>query len=361
MYPHHFNNTSNASFVADTNTHNSFLHQNNSFLVQQAPFPPPLATNATLSPSRPVLLPATSIGSSLDTAPPFVRAYPPILGSYDISATVFLSILDALNVALADPAACQAVGIAGEGLGFVPNEIAQGAALGLEVAAGASSAAVCYIRTKRLLDKMNREVFNPKGLHMEIKKDEVIMETLGCTARSIDPLERLRELGPYVETLSFDVEPPVKQTNVLDRISAKQTAMKLSEKEKEKQKKLAKREQKREKAAEKYNRPLDSIDQNYNSGAESLLEMEAKSEKLDNKINDINTKADIKLDGASPSKTKEIEKRRSKDLAGVEKERARLLEKRDKAVSKIQKKAEEKQEEDKKKVAKLEWLVIRNV
>ncbi|KAJ4244765.1 hypothetical protein NW762_014342 [Fusarium torreyae] len=355
---------------AEVYYHNGFAQQDNPHMHQQPNRPPPPAfplppdpttKRATMSPSCPILLPSTSIGATLEATPPFTRAYPPVLGSYDIDAAAFLTIIDGLNIALVEPAAFKTLEVAGEGLGFIPNEIAQGAALGLEVAAGTGAAACAYIRTKRLLDRVNREIFTPKGLKMEILKDEEIMKRLGTTAKSLDPQQRLQELGPYIEVLSFDVAPPNKQTNILDRISAKQTAYKQAEKDKEKRKKMDKRFQKREKAAEKYNRPIESIDEHYNSDAESRIEIEARIAKLEGKITDINTKANTKLDGSSSKKVEEIEKRRMKDLAEVERERIRLLEKHDKATAKIQKKAEKKEEEDKKKVAKLEWIMIHTI
>jgi chromosome segregation ATPase len=184
------------------------------------------------------------------------------------------------------------------------------------------------------------------------------MRRLNTTAKSLDPLERLQELGPFVETLSFDVGPVIRHSNVIDRISAKQAAMKQEGKEKKKHEKETKRTRKREKAAEKYSRPVGSIDEQWNSDTESLIETEAKLAKLEGKIVDINAQADAKLVEASGKKAGDIEKRRQKDLAEVEKDRGKLHEKHEKTMAKLQKKAGKKEDKGEKKVAKLEWIMI---
>jgi chromosome segregation ATPase len=209
-----------------------------------------------------------------------------------------------------------------------------------------------------VLEKVNREVFAPKGLVLEILKDDEVMRRLNTTAKSLDPLERLQELGLFVENLSFDVGPVIRHSNVIDRISAKQAAMKQESKEKKKHEKETKRTKKREKAAEKYSRPVDSIDEQWNSDTESLVEIEAKLAKLESKIVDINAQADAKLGEGSVKKVSEIEKRRQKDLAEVEKDRRKLQEKYEKAMARLQKKADKREDKGEKKVAKLQWIII---
>ncbi|SPJ74273.1 uncharacterized protein FTOL_04003 [Fusarium torulosum] len=327
----------------------------------QQPVPPPYTTQATTSQCRPILLPASSIPGTLSAAPPFVRAFPPVLSSYNISSKEFTAIIDAINIALAEPTPFTVLGVAGQGVGFIPSGIAQGVSLGLGIAAGAGSAASAYIRTKMVLEKVNREVFAPKGLALEILKDDEVMRRLNTTVKSLDPLERLQELGPFVETLSFDVGPVIRHSNVIDRISAKQAAMKQEGKEKKKHEKETKRTRKREKAAEKYSRPVDSIDEQWDSDTESLIEIEAKMAKLESKIVDINAQTDAKLGEASGKRAGEIAKRRQKDLAEVEKERGKLQEKHEKAVAKLQKKADKKEDKGEKKVAKLQWIMIHTI
>ncbi|RGP70975.1 hypothetical protein FSPOR_3662 [Fusarium sporotrichioides] len=313
----------------------------------------------TTASSRPIVLPSSSIGGGLEATPPFIRAYPPVLASYGISSSEFMAIVDAVNIALAEPAPLKAMQIAGDGLGFAPDPVCQGVSLGLGLAAGAATAATAYIRPKKVLERVNRDIFAPKSLKMEIVKDEEVMRRLKATPKSLEPLQRLQEISHCVEVLSFDVEPPVKHSNVIDRVSAKQAAMKQAKKEEKKQKKADKRHHKREKAAEKYNYPIESIEERYGSDTESRIENEAKIVGLEDKMMEINAKADEKLQGASDKKVREIEKRRRKDLEELEKDRARLLEKHEKAMAKSQKKSGKREEKDEKKVAKLEWLMVR--
>ncbi|KAF5549309.1 hypothetical protein FMEXI_4296 [Fusarium mexicanum] len=298
---------------------------------------------------------------SLEVTPPYHRAYPLILSSYGISSKDFMAVIDALNIALAEPAPFKAMEVAGDGLGFVPNEIAQGVSLGLGLAAGTGTAATAYFRERRVLERVNRDIFAPKGLVMKTMKDEEVMQQLNTTTKSLDPLQRLQEISSHVEALSFDVEPPVRHSNMLDRISAKQAAIKQASKEKKKQKKQEKRFQKREKAADKFDRSVESIDEQYNSDVESRIQIEAKLARLEDRTAEINIKAEEKLIESSEKNVSEIERRRRKDLEEVEKDRARLIEKHGKAIAKVNKKAEKKDEKDEKKVAKLEWIMIRTI
>ena len=322
---------------------------------------PASSSQTAMTPPRPILLPSSSIKGALEATPPFIRAYPPVLQSYGVSSSEFVTIVDSLNIALAEPAPLKAMQIAGNGVGFVPDHICQGVSMGLGLAAGTGIAASAYIRSKLVLDRTNRDVFGPKGLKMEIVKDEKVMQRLGATAKSLDPLRRLQELSPYVEVLSFDVEPPTRHNNVLDRISAKQASMKQAKKAKKKQKREGKQLQRREEAATKYNCPIASIEEQYDSDAEDRLQLGAKIVGLEYKILDINAKADAKLEHASDKKVGEIEKRRMKDIEEVEKDRAKLVEKYDKAMTKLEKKSEKREEKDEKKVSKLEWLMIYSV
>ncbi|KAH7468032.1 hypothetical protein FOMA001_g15497 [Fusarium oxysporum f. sp. matthiolae] len=365
MYPHQLDYQQQALPVelpAETVPQYDYTYQPNRhiYLPQILPPSPPME-RPTLSPSRPILIPSTSITGSLEITPPYHRAYPPILDSYGISSEDFMAIIDALNIALAEPAPFKAMEVAGDGLGFVPNEIAQGVSLGLGLAAGTGTAATAYFRERKLLERVNRDIFAPKGLVMKTMKDEEVMQQLNTTAKSLDPLLRLREIASQVEVLSFDVEPPVRRSNMLDRISAKQAAIKQAGKEKKKHKKQERRFQKREKAADKFDRPIESIDEHYNSDIESRIEIESKIARLEDRIAEINIKAEEKLIESSEKKVGEIEKRRRKDLEEVEKDRVRLMEKHGKAIAKVNKKAEKKDEKDEKKVAKLEWIMIRTI
>ncbi|KAJ4127882.1 hypothetical protein NW768_008162 [Fusarium equiseti] len=322
---------------------------------------PSSSSQTSMTLPRPILLPASSITGGLEATPPLIRAYPPILGSYGVSSSEFMTIVDSLNIAHAEPTPLKVMQLASTGVGFVPDPICQGVSLGLGLAAGTATAASAIIRSKVVLDRANRDVFGPKGLKMEIVKDGKVMQRLGVTAKSLDPLQRLQELSPYVEPLSFDVEPPIRHSNVVDRMSAKQATMKQVKKAKRKQKKEDKRLHKREEAATKYSYPVASIEERYDSDTEDRLRLGAKIVGLEYKVLDIIAKADEKLQHASGKKAEEIEKRRMKDIEEVEKDRAKLVEKHDKAMAKLEKKSEKREEKDEKKVSKLEWLMIYSV
>lgn len=320
------------------------------------PYPP----RSAMSLNRPILIPSSSVGSLLSATPPFLRAYPPILDTYGVSSSRFMAIIDGLNVALAESPPFQAMQIAGNGVGFVPDHIAQGVSLGLNVAASTGAAATSYIRTKKALERANRDVFEPVGLRMEIVKDGEVMRRLNFMAKSLEPLERLQEINPHIQDLSFDVEPLTRQSNLLDRISAKQAVMKQAKKERKKQKEEDKRLLKREKAARKCSYLAVSPGESSKSGAESHGGIEDKFAELEDKMVKVNAKADAKLDLASGKKIGDIEKRRMKDLKELEKDRAKLLKEHGKALAKLNK-LSDKGDKKEGRVDKLQWIMIQPI
>ncbi|CAK7210775.1 hypothetical protein SBRCBS47491_000893 [Sporothrix bragantina] len=223
--------------------------------------------------SRPILLPQAFTASFNKPPPPFVRAYPPSLGARDIgiSSDLFVAIIDALNLCLVPPAPLQAVSVISQGIGFVPSHIAQGVSAGLGLAVGVGVAAVRIARKKKFLARVNQDVFAPRGLVMEVVKDEEVLRRVGV---SLPPVSvestpqmptalgggqhisrasqtRLAQLAPYSAPLSWDVFPPALPTSMLDRIGAKQTASRLAKEEKKAAKKALKTQHKKEKRERK--------------------------------------------------------------------------------------------------------------
>lgn len=204
---------------------------------------------------RPIAIPQIAIGSKAQAPMPITRAYASTLQDYGISQQDFLRIIDTLNVYLAAAPPFQVMGAAGHVIGFVPHEWALGVSAGLGVLAGAGTAATVYFRAKRFFAKCNREIFEPRGLHMSMLKDAELLDLLGLSESEVwDAMPatkivkglgyrgRVEALGDAVETLDFDVPESEAQRNWMDKLSAKQQARKMAKKDKKGKKRELKAE-----------------------------------------------------------------------------------------------------------------------
>ena len=124
----------------------------------------------------------------------------------------------------------------------------------MNVAAGAGSAAVCAIRTKSFLEKVNQEYFAPRGLKASVCKDEELRNKIGYfeslpeVAENAEAMtlgrRQVEALGKGIAPLEFDVPPPSEQTSALDKMSAKQMEWRLKKLEKKTQKQKEKEQRK---------------------------------------------------------------------------------------------------------------------
>lgn len=121
----------------------------------------------------------------MDVLMPFVRAYPPVLAEHGLSKADFLKLLDTTNICLSKCAPFQVAGLAGNVIGLVPHEWALGVSAGLGLIAGAGTAATCYFRTKHHIQKMNREIWEPRGLKITMVKDRELMEKMGLNEERV--------------------------------------------------------------------------------------------------------------------------------------------------------------------------------
>ncbi|KAI0423643.1 hypothetical protein F5Y09DRAFT_326818 [Xylaria sp. FL1042] len=187
---------------------------------------------------KPIVIPATaaSLGS------PFLRAYPRFLEAFQISRAEFLDVLDGLNRVAVQSPPLRALGLVGEVLGVVPLSTAQIVGLALNSAATIGKVALSKGATEVYLRKVNKEIFAPHGLKMEIAKLEAmarvnklpILDTTGRLrddAQLLQPLLELHEiqsmsaaqrwlraLEPWVEPLDLETLPPINvDTNLLGK------------------------------------------------------------------------------------------------------------------------------------------------
>ena len=88
--------------------------------------------------------------------------------------------IDTINICVAASPPFQAMHVAAAGVGVVPEPLFIGISLGLDALASAGTRITKYYRVKAFLEKINRQVWGPRGLEMRIVKDpELVGEMLG--------------------------------------------------------------------------------------------------------------------------------------------------------------------------------------
>ncbi|KAH7069308.1 hypothetical protein FB567DRAFT_416264, partial [Paraphoma chrysanthemicola] len=124
---------------------------------------------------RPIAIPATSkaLGS------PFLRAYPPALEAYGISAPTWLKFLDELNRAIVVSPPLAVLGFAGDIVGLIPLHTVQLVGSSVGAAAKLSASMTSKSRSALMLRDANQEMFAPRSLRIDIVKLEVVANEVG--------------------------------------------------------------------------------------------------------------------------------------------------------------------------------------
>ncbi|RMZ91108.1 hypothetical protein DV736_g1650, partial [Chaetothyriales sp. CBS 134916] len=133
------------------------------------------------------------------TGSPFLRCYAPVLDQYHLPEEVFLKYLDHLNtIAVASPP-MQALGMAREASRILPLPavgLVGGLISGL---AKMSSTGYSYGRMELALRELNKEVFRPRGLKIEIASMKTVARLAGMPV--LDANGRLRTDVPLLGDL----------------------------------------------------------------------------------------------------------------------------------------------------------------
>jgi hypothetical protein len=108
-----------------------------------------------------------------------------LTSQYGISQADFLKIIDALNVCVAHAAPFQAMEIASLGIGFIPEPVAMGVSAGLDVISGVGNEATMWWRVKKLLERVNPEIWHPRGLEMKVIKDTELTGRIGVNRTKV--------------------------------------------------------------------------------------------------------------------------------------------------------------------------------
>ncbi|KAF4815604.1 hypothetical protein CGCSCA5_v007118 [Colletotrichum siamense] len=316
---------------------------------------------------KPVVIPRIDFGGPLKVPLPFMRAYSPDLRAHDIHEEDFVGFIDNLTVAQGPPAPLAALNAAGTIVGYVPNHWAQLAGGITNLTVGVGSAATRIIRSKVFLEKS-------KDLSVRIGCGETLPDLqprdvnweMDITAR------RMSALQPYIAPLTFDVPPPTKDRNIIDRLTEKQVQRRVKKKERKKGKrarKMRRKQSRQERRQSERNGTSDFIDSDSgSSSSSSSSSSDSDMEHLNRKAEIVCSKADEKLEGASHKEAKDIQKKRDEKLRKIEEKMEKAEEserkKREKTDKKREKRAKKRGKhhaKDHKKANKMEFIVIESL
>ncbi|KAK7439289.1 hypothetical protein Landi51_11266 [Colletotrichum acutatum] len=317
----------------------------------------------------PLVIPRVDFAGPLKVPLPFTRAYSPVLQAHGIYEEDFVAFLDNLTVAQGPPAPLTMLNTAGSMAGLVPYHWAQLAGGIANVTAGLGTAATRIVRTKLFLDEVNRDYFEPRGLKASICKSKSLAARLGCgeqlpelfptTPKTCEMSlqdRQMRTLDPYVAPLSFEVLPPSKERNLIDRMTEKQIERAVKKKEKqreEERRKIRNSNQDQPRHESKYVQCLDG-----SLTDKKVLKLEKRYERNQRKMEKAERKSAEKLGKKGPLESKTIKRKKEKKTRKAEKKCQRLDGHEEEAISRRADKITKSQAKDRKKSEKMEFLLI---
>ncbi|KAI1331894.1 hypothetical protein F5Y16DRAFT_359526 [Xylariaceae sp. FL0255] len=286
-----------------------------------------------------IAIPATAatLGS------PFIRAYPPVLESFNISRGSFLDFLDGLNRVAVQSPPLQVLGLAGNLVGFVPLATAQIVGTAVNLAAKVGTFAASKGGTEIYLRKANKEIFGPCGLKVETAKLEAVARLAGAPildatgsitsdAQSLDPAAQggnigqnwLRALQPWIAPLDETRLAPVDtNTNILGKLHTMASERQRAKDEKRVGRRAGKNQKESDKAWEDLEKEM-----------RKLGEEEDKARR------------------------KEHGRKLEKELRKIDEDRQKAERKYEEEMAKL---GEDIKKKDDKQTSKLLWLVVRNI
>ncbi|EXF77138.1 hypothetical protein CFIO01_01785 [Colletotrichum fioriniae PJ7] len=291
------------------------------------------------------------------------------LEAHGIFEEDFVAFLDNLTVAQGPPAPFTILNTAGSIAGLVPNHWAQLAGGIANVTAGLGTAATRIVRTKMFLDQVNRDYFEPRGLRASICKSKTLAAKLGCgeqlpellpttpeTCELSLPDRRMRTLEPYVAPLTFEVPPPSKERNLVDRMTEKQIERAVKKREKQREKKRSKIKKSNQDQPRDGPKHVECLDGSLTD--KKVLKLKKQYERNQLKMEKAERKAAEKLDKKGPLESQEIKRKKEKKIRKAEKKCQRLDEYEEEAISKRAEEGSKSQAKDGKKSEKIEFLLI---
>ena len=302
--------------------------------------------------TKPIAIPATT--SELGS--PFLRCYAPILAHYDLPRDIFLRHLDNLNrVAVANPP-LQILNVSSQLVGFVPLATAQIVSAAVSTAAQVGTYGVSKGRTEMYLRELNKDVFGPRGLKVEIATLKAVAELANMPILTPDgkldkkiPMlgeleahelqttssqqRRLDVLRPWIEDLEVDGQTQLENVHVPDSRLSKVTAT-ISERNRLKgEQKMIKE---RVKSQQENEKELAKVQKDFDK---EMKKLEREEEKV---------------------VRKEEGKKQAKELEKISRERSKVVREYEKEQVKVG--ADKvKDDDEEKELRKIKWLLIRSL
>ncbi|KAF3387906.1 hypothetical protein DPV78_012339 [Talaromyces pinophilus] len=200
----------------------------------------------TMRLEKPVVIPRLAVHGMMSSPLPFLRAYSPALSQFNVNIEEFMAFIDHLTIVQTEPVPLQVLNLVGTGIGFVPWHWALAAGLSMNAAAIAGSKLTIRTRTKRYLEAVNREYFEPRGLKASLYKNDDVSALVGYPLGwpELAPVHiqmnfvsmrdrRMQTLAPYIAPLSLNVPDPAPQEKMLDKLSAKVVAHTIAKEKKD--------------------------------------------------------------------------------------------------------------------------------
>ncbi|CAD0109247.1 unnamed protein product, partial [Aureobasidium uvarum] len=276
---------------------------------------------------------------------PFVRAYAPALSAYGIPESSFLAFVDGLNESfIANPALETATHV---GMGLSAFGGPHGHLIGkaVQMASKAASSGVSSKRSKVFLEEINKDMFGPHGLKVDILPTYQMLQVLGCAPdqfrHGVSPPWETPATTDNVNavTLQQQEETQMMRMRVLDGY-----VMRLNYHSEKKAEDFAKAQEKRNEKIRDAHKDYDKDAAKYNEELHKLQE---------------DLQDDLRKDAHSPGKQQEAQRKYEEELQKLEK---------DKGVGRMEQGMQEADEEvlkfqrdENKEAEHLNWVVITRV
>lgn len=193
--------------------------------------------------TKPVVIPQLDV-PPVGESVPFQRCYSDALAAHDVSVREFVAFLDGLAMAQAPNSALKGLNAFGVMASHIPIPLIPLAGKGISALA-TSTSGHSGGRARLYLARANKEYFAPRGLHLNIVRDEDISTALDMPRGTpILPTltrenmyesvceRRFAGLGSYTSPLRYKVPPPDKNADAVEKMVKKHLDYKMRKKAK---------------------------------------------------------------------------------------------------------------------------------
>jgi len=348
----------------------------------QAPTTAPQTFSTTPSSSNGRLEKLIAIPSATSAREsPFLRAYPPSLAGFSISAPEFLHFIDTLNHVSAKSPPLQVLSLAGNIVGLVPLATTQIVGTAINIGAEVGAAAVTYGRSEMELRKANKELFGPRGLKAEIAKLDAVARLTGMPILDsngefnknialLKPLDesdmdismdsrRLEAMGRWIAPLELQAGgAPISASASTSQTKTKLEQFQAKLEAKEKVKKEKKAVARRHELQQEYDKDWKEIQSKFEKDTNKRKEELAKDLKEIQKEMDKARRKKEKKPERQDEEMEKLERKMAKAVEGSEDKMAKITREYEKDLGKLE--IEKlKSDKEEKRMREILWLIVR--